>query len=161
MDDKALWLRLVDPESSTEAREELEKSIRNQETFLRRLGLGLQFGIDVDLEWAEQEVDRHTALSGGRSPDAASARFALALSTGSYAAVAAYIDAHRQQLLQHLDWRGVYFVEIEMLANAGQLAKAEERLEEAMIEKGLLSESISWKLKCSPMPGSWRRRKSD
>ena len=142
MDDKALWLRLVDPESSTEAREELEKSIRNQETFLRRLGLGLQFGIDVDLEWAEREVDRHTALSGGRSPDAASARFALALSTGSYAAVAAYIDAHRQQLLQHLDWRGVYFVEIEMLANAGQLAKAEERLEEA-IEKGLSEREIA------------------
>ena len=31
-----------------------------QETFLRRLGLGLQFGIDVDLDWAEREVERHT-----------------------------------------------------------------------------------------------------
>ena len=81
-------------------------------------------------------------LSGGRSPDAASARFALALSSGSYAAGAAYIDAHRQQLLQHLDWRGVYFVEIGMLSNAGQLAKAEERLKEA-IEKGLSEQEIS------------------
>ena len=142
MDDKALWLRLVDPVSSVEAREELEESIRDQGTFLRRLGLGLQFGIDVDLDWAEREVDRHTALSGGRSPDAAAARFALALSTGSYAAVAAYIDAHRQQLLQHLDWRGVYFIEIEMLANARQLAKAEERLEEG-IEKGLSEREVA------------------
>ncbi len=136
MDDKALWLRLVDPRSSVEARGELDKSIRNPGKFLRRLGLGLQFGIEVDLEWAEREVDRHTALSGGRSPDAAAARLALALGAGSYAGAAAYIDVHRQQLLEHLDWKGVYFIEIEMLANAGQLAKAEERLKEA-IEKGL------------------------
>ena len=142
MDDKALWLRLVDPESRAEAREELEESIGRQETFLRRLGLGLQFGLDIDLEWAGQEVDRQSALSGGRSPDAASARFAMALSTGSPAAVAAYIDVHRQQLLEHLDWRGVYFVEIEMLAYAGQLAKAEERLNEA-IEKGLSEREIT------------------
>ena len=142
MDDKALWLRVVDPESSAQAREELEKSIRNQETFLRRLGMGLQFGVEIDLEWAGREVDRQTALSGGRSPDAASARLALALSTGSHAAVASYMDAHREQLLRHLDWRGVYFIEIEMLANAGQLAKAEERLKEA-IEKGLSEREIA------------------
>ena len=71
MDDKALWLRIMDPESRTEARGELEESIRNPMTFLRRLGLGLQFGVDIDLEWAEREVDRQTALSGGMSPDAA------------------------------------------------------------------------------------------
>ena len=94
------------------------------------------------MDWAEREVDRYTALSGGRSPDAASARFALALSNASYAGVAAYIDAHRQQLVQHLDWRGVCFVEIGMLANSGQLAKAEERLNEA-IEKRLSEQEIS------------------
>ena len=136
MDDKALWLRLLDPEHKAEARVELEESIRNPTTFLRRLGLGLQFGVDVDLEWAEREVDRQTALSGGTSPDAAFARFALALSKGTHRSVATYIDEHRKQLLQHLDWRGVYSVEIEMLARAGHTAKAEERLSEAS-EKGL------------------------
>ena len=141
MDDKALWLRLVDPEHETEAQEELEESIRNPTTFLRRLGLGLQFGVDVDLEWAEREVDRQTALSGGTSPDAAFARFALALSKNNHGSVATYIDEHRNQLLQHLDWRGVYAVEVEMLAGAGQTAKAEERLSEA-IEKGLSEPEI-------------------
>ena len=142
MDDKALWLRLVDPESEAEARDELDKTIKNPETFLRRLGLGMQFGITINFASAEREVDRQTALSGGMSPDAAYARFALALSMGSHAAVATYIDAHRQQLLQHLDWRGVCFIEIEMLASAGQLAKAEERLNEA-IEKGLSEREIA------------------
>ena len=143
MDDKALWLRLVDPESSGEVLGELEESIRNPTTFLRRLGLGLQFGVNIDLEWAEQEVNQQTALSGGLSPDAACARFALALSKVNHASVAIYINEHRKQLLQHLDWRGVYFVEIEMLAKAGQTAKAEERLKEA-IDKGLSEREVSW-----------------
>ena len=142
MDDKVLWLRLVDPESRSEARDELEKSLEKPETFLRRLGLGLQFGVDIDLEWAEQEVDRQTALSGGISPDAASARFALAFRKGGHAAAAKYIDLHREQLLQHLDWRGICFIEIEMLASSGQLAKAEERLNEA-IKKGLTEREIN------------------
>lgn len=141
MDDKVLWLRLVDPERRAEAREELELSLKNADTFIRRLGLGLEFGIDIDREWAEGEVDRQTALSGGTSPDAASARFALALHSETPADVAMYINLHRQQLLQHIDWRGIYFVEIEMLARAGQLAKAEERLDEA-IERGLSDQEI-------------------
>ena len=142
MDDKALWLRLVDPESRAEARAELEESIRNPSTFLRRLGLGLQFGVDIDLGRAEREVDRQTALSGGLSADAAFARFALALSKSDHASAATYIDEHRKQLLQHLNWRGVCFIEIEMLARAGQRAKAEERLGEA-IEKGLSEREIT------------------
>ena len=135
-EDKALWLRLVDPESSVEAKQELVESINDPSKFLRRIGLGLQFGLDIDLEWAEQEVERQTALSGGMSHDAAYARLALALSRESHGSVAAYINQHREQLLQHLDWRGVYFIEIEMLANAGLTSKAEERLSEA-IKKGL------------------------
>ena len=38
--------------------------------------------------------------------------------------------------MRHLAWKGVCFVEMEMLAKAGHLAKAEERLKEA-IKKGL------------------------
>lgn len=136
MDDKALWLRLLDPESRTEARKELEQSLGSPKTFIRRLGLGLQFGVEIDIAWAEQEVDQQTARSGGMSTDAASARFALALNLESPADVASYIDAHKEQLLKHLDWRGIYFVEIRMLAGSGQFSKAEERLNEAT-EKGL------------------------
>ena len=142
MDDKALWLRLLDLESGAEARKELEQSLGSPKTFIRRLGLGLQFGVEIDIAWAEQEVDRQTARSGSMSPDVASARFALALNLESPADVASYIDVHRQQLLKHLDWRGIYFVEIRMLAGSGQFAKAEERLNEAT-EKGLSEREIT------------------
>ncbi len=130
-EDRALWLRLVDPEYSADARQELLESVNDPSTFLRRLSLGLQFGVSIDIERAEAEVTRQTALSGGMSRDAAIARLALALSKGSHADIAAYINEHREQLFKHLDPRGLYFIEIEMLANAGQTAKAEELLEEA------------------------------
>ena len=70
------------------------------------------------------------------SADAAFARLSLALCKEDQASVAAYINEHSEQLLQHLDWRGIYSIEIEMLAGAGQTSKAEERLGEAIL-KGL------------------------
>ena len=42
MDEKVLWLRLVDPESTAEALRDLEVRIKDMSTFLRFLGLGLQ-----------------------------------------------------------------------------------------------------------------------
>ena len=142
MGDKALWLRLVDPEHTAEGRVELVESISDPSTFLRRLGLGLQFGVDIDLDWAEREVDRLSALSAGTSPDVACARLALALSKESHEAVVGYINEHRDQLSKHLEPRGLQFLEIEMLANAGQTAKAEERLEEAA-SRGLSERDVA------------------
>ena len=76
-DDKALWLGLLDPEQKAQARKDLERSMRDPERFLGRLPLALQFGLGIDLEAAEREVDRQTAMSGGKSPEAALARFGL------------------------------------------------------------------------------------
>ena len=163
MGDKALWLRLVDPEYTEEARDELVESINDPSTFLRRLALGLQFGVDIDLEWAEREVDRLSALSGGTSPDAAFARLGLALSKKSHAAVAGYINEHRDQLSKHLERRGLHFLEIEMLAHAGQTAKAEERLKKLRVgdcpRETLHGCVVNWP-KCPAetlSPRDWRR----
>ena len=141
-DDKALWLRIMDPETKAEALDELKQSLMSPETPLRRIGLASQFGIDINHERINREINRQTALSGGMSPDAASARFALALSMESPGTAAEYMQLHRDQLLQHIDWENVYLVEISMLARSGQLAKAEERLNEA-IDKGLSESDIT------------------
>ena len=142
LDDKALWLRLVDPEYKADARAELEQNLKSPKKLMRHLGLGLQFGVEIDLQRAEAEVDRQTTLSGGMSVDAAYARFVLALNAGSPAGIVKYMTLHRQQLQDHLDWRGIAFVEIEALARSGQLAKAEERLKEA-IQKGLSEPEVA------------------
>ena len=141
-DDMALWLRLVDSEESELARQDLNDSMRDPSTFLRRLGLALQFDVNIDLERAEKEVGRETTLTGGMSYDAAAARLALVFSKDSPKAIAAYIGKHREQLVQHLGWKGVYLLEIEMLAKSNQTAQAAARLEEA-VDRGLTEQEIS------------------
>lgn len=130
-DDKALWLRLMDPESRNVARDDLRKSLREPSVLLRRLNFALRFGITVELDQVEQEVDRQTALSGGSSLEAAFARFVLVHTKTTIAEAAAYLDRHRSQLLRHLEWKAVYFFEIEALARAGERATATERFAEA------------------------------
>ena len=134
--DRALWLRLRDPEHAATARTELRASLKDPAVLLRRLNLAVQFGIKIDLPQVEKEVDRQTTLSGGTSPDAAVARFSLAFVQGSHAAAAAYIDKHRAQLMEHLEWKGVYFFEIETLAKSGQVAQAKALLRDA-VAKGI------------------------
>ena len=139
--DKALWLRTMDPEEGESARQELKQSLKDPLTFLRRIGLAMHCGVEVNLDRAESEVARHSTLSGGMSHNAAIARLALALSKDDPLESASYIKKHRSQLLRHLDWRGIYAVEIEVLAKAGQIGRAEERLSEA-IDRGLTEQEV-------------------
>ncbi|MCW8126048.1 hypothetical protein [Microbulbifer halophilus] len=134
--DRSLWLRLTNPETATEAQSELVESLKDRTTLLRRLNFALQFGITVDLVQVEKEVDRLTALSGGASRDAAIARFALAVMQKSHADAADYVERHREQLLEHIGWKSVYFFEIEMLVKSDQTAQAQVRLQES-IDRGL------------------------
>ncbi|RXZ38633.1 hypothetical protein D9O50_03765 [Oxalobacteraceae bacterium CAVE-383] len=141
-DDKRLWLQLMDPETGDEARQELAISIKDPAILLRRLNLAIQFNVEIDLLQVEKEVDRQTALSGGTSSDAAVARFALAFAQKNPATAASYIHQHRAQLLKHLEWKGIYFFEIEMLATSSQEAQAQTRLEEA-VDRGLTDDETN------------------
>ncbi|WP_157019982.1 HTH domain-containing protein [Mesorhizobium xinjiangense] len=128
--DYALWLRLRDPQSREPALEELRKSISDRRHSLRRLNFAIRFGLPVDVDEATKEIDRQTALTGGKSSDAALARFALAFKLSSEADVAEYLSQHRDQLAKHLDATSLARLEIEMLSRSGQVSLAEARLEE-------------------------------
>lgn len=134
--DSALWLALRDQDRSDLARSELEKSMRDPDASLRRFPLALQFGLNIDLVALEREIERKTALSGGKSTDAAVARFALAFKQSGPREVAAYIDRHRVQLLEQLNYKAVGFLEIDMLVQSGQKKSAEKQLED-LVGKGL------------------------
>jgi hypothetical protein len=123
--DRALWLSLRDPAGRDAARSELEKSMRDPADSLRRLPLALQFNLKLDLAAVEGEIDRQDSLSGGNSPDAAVARFALALTKKGPSEVAEYIGKHRDRLLKHLNREFITSVEIQMLAQSGKIEKAE------------------------------------
>lgn len=135
-EDNALWLELRDPELRDSGLQKLQASMRDSAHSLRRLQLALQFGIKLDLDAVELEIERQTAISGGKSHDAAMARFALAFTQKSPKAVAAYIDRHRAQLQEYLERKSVNIIEIEMLSRAGLPQRAEERLKE-LIDEGL------------------------
>jgi len=132
--DFALWLKLRDPQIHEKAVEELRESMRDPEQSLRRLPLALQFGLKLDLAIIEKEIDRRVALSGGGTVDAAVARFALAFMQDNPKGTAEYIARHRGQLFAHLNKSSLQTIEVEMLARAGQIDTATERLTEAIAD---------------------------
>ena len=62
------------------------------------------------------------------------ARFSLAFAQGSPKAIADYIAKHRAQLYEHLQKPAIQTIEIELLARAGQIGEANEKLTVAMAE---------------------------
>jgi hypothetical protein len=128
--DRALWLGLRDPLYQNAARADLEKSMRDPAQALRRLPLALQFGLKLDFEAVEKEIDRQDTLSGGNSLEVAMARFSMAFTKKGPREVAAYIEKHRPQLLRYLNPLFIASVEIQTLAKSGQIELAEARYNE-------------------------------
>ena len=124
----ALWLELRDPENAEQGKKRLEERLRNLNTALSLVPLGLQFGIKLDFRTVEQEIDRQIALNDGITLDAAIARFALAFTKKTPKDVADYVSFHYVELIKHFDAKVISFFQIEMLAKAGLPEKATEIL---------------------------------
>lgn len=141
-DEYALWLELKDPTQSGLGKIRLEAKLRDPRSALAVVHLGLQFGVKLDLDRVERDIDRDIARNGGMTMDAALARFALAFTQKSSEAVAAYLARHHTQLAIHIDKHLLLFRQIEMLARAGLPDEAAERLDE-LIAEGLRDEEES------------------
>ncbi|WP_337288704.1 HNH endonuclease [Candidatus Methylomirabilis sp.] len=135
-DEYALWLELKDPDESDKGRQRLEAKLRDPKSALRLVHLGLQFGIMLDLEAVEREIERQIALHGGITHDAAIARFALAFTQKTPEDVANYVARHRDELAKFLDKKSLQFLQIEMLSRAGLSERANECLD-ILVEEGL------------------------
>ena len=136
--DFALWLALRDPDSKTDAIRRLEESMSESEHVLRRMPFAMEFGLTLDLAAVENEIDRQSALTGGKSSDAAIARLAIAFAKEEPAAIAKYINDHREQLLTFYSDEWISALEIEALAKAGQFEEAEERTAN-LVDQGFAS----------------------
>ena len=134
--DYALWLELRDPEYVKSGLQKLESSMHDPAYSLRRLPLALNFGLKLDLDAVENEINRQTALSGDASPVAAMARFALVFMQKSPKESVDYIDRHREQLQKYLTKQSLDALEIEKLVESGLPRRAEERVS-ALITAGL------------------------
>ena len=135
-DEYALWLELKDPDESDKGRQRLEAKLRDPKSALRLVHLGLQFGITLDLEAVEREIERQIALHGGITHDAAVARFALAFTQKTPEDVANYVARHRDELAKYIDKKSMQFLQIEMLSRAGLPERANECMD-ILVEEGL------------------------
>ncbi|TSD88691.1 hypothetical protein FFK22_010435 [Mycobacterium sp. KBS0706] len=125
--DRALWLQLRDPSFVEKALEDLQGSMADEKVRLRRIPLAFAFGLDLNLQAVEEDIERATALTGGKSLDAAVARFEVALRRKA-PDVATYIDRHRDQLLEYYRSDFLTSIEIESLVKAGRTEEAQSKL---------------------------------
>ena len=128
-DEYALWLELVDPEMSSQGRKRLEDKLRERPSGLRVLYLALQFGVAVDLQAVERDIEQTVILNGGMTLDAALARFSLAFTQATPELKANYIDRYHDELADFIDTKLMRFCQIQFLAHAGQPKKAAECLD--------------------------------
>ena len=132
----ALWLELMDPDESGEGRERLESKLRDLKSALHFVRLGIEFGIKLDLDAVEREIERQTTLNDGITLDAALARFALTFTKKTPGDAANYIAQHSDELACYIDKRTILSLQIDLFSQTGQLEKANECLS-TLLEEGL------------------------
>lgn len=141
-DEYAIWLELRDPAQVAYGKSRLEGKLRDPNTALAVVQLALQFGVKLDLDAVERDIDRHIAINGGMTMDAAIARFALAFTQQNPEEVANYIARHHNQLASHIDPKLMQFRQIEMLSRAGLIERAREVLDQ-VVERGISTDEES------------------
>lgn len=138
-DEYALWLELRDPVQADHGMNRLKSKLHDPDdpgTALGVVNYALQFGIKLDVERVERDIDQEIAKNGGMTVDAAIARFALAFTKPTAAEVADYIARHRNQLAEHINPKMMQIRLIEMFSKAGLIEKANEALEQ-LVEQGI------------------------
>ena len=135
-DEYALWLELRDPDESERGKKRLEAKLRDSESALRLVHLGLEFGIKLDTEAVQSEIERQIARNGRITFEAALARFSLLLRQQSPVDVANSIVQHFDKLADHIDRKMMRSIQIEAFSKAGLPERANECLE-ILIHEGL------------------------
>lgn len=132
-DNYVLWLELRNSETHEQARVQLQSYFVNytQKT-LQYLPLAFAFGIDVDFESIENEVNKQTALSHNNDPILGLSRFVLAQTNKPFTAVVEYIACHRAQMEKTVNPIAINMLEIEALAKLGLVDEAELLLEKVV-----------------------------
>ena len=125
-----LWLELRDPDKRDEARQLLQVKLRSPESALHLVQLGIQFGINLNFQMIEREIERQTALHGEITFDGARARLGVILTKETPQNIADHIKRHENELERYFDKKRLRFLLIEMFSKAGLTGRAKESLAE-------------------------------
>ena len=136
-DEYALWLELLDPETSERGRKRLQSRLSDLRTALGLVRLGLRFEVGLDVKKVEREIQRQTALNGGIVPlVAAFALVALALNQEIPQDAVNYIDRHYNDLVVHMEQKAIQSLQVQFLSEARLPDRATDILN-AMKREGL------------------------
>ena len=124
----ALWLALRDPDMREEGKGELTHELRGPTGALHLVPLGVQFGVDLDVDSVNAEIERQIAFYGTLTSDAALARLALVFLQEPEDA-ARYIARHMEELAAHVEEWSLRRFQIELYVKAGLVEKASECLD--------------------------------
>lgn len=129
-DNYVLWLQLRSSETHEQAMVELESYfVSYTQKTLEYLPLAFAFGIDIDFESIEDEVNRQTALSPENNSILGLARFILAQTQKPTSAAVDYISRHRKQMERSVNSIVISMLEIEALARSGLVDDAQNLLD--------------------------------
>ncbi len=130
-DNYVLWLELRNSETHQQAMIKLQSYFINytQKT-LEYLPLAFAFGIDIDFESIESEVNRQTVLTPENNAILGLARFVLAQTQQPVSAVVDYIRHHRHQMERAVNSLAISTLEIEALVKSGLINDAQQLLQQ-------------------------------
>ncbi len=132
--DYHLWLLLRDPDSKEAGLALLKKNLDSGDYPLRHVNFALEFGLKLDTEAVEREIDKQVALTGGNSLDTAMARLALTLNQRKPSSVVSYLAQHRTELEGHIVPDLLDNIEIQALIASGRIEQAEQRVSELRVK---------------------------
>lgn len=135
-DSYVLWLELRNNETHERAKAQLQGYfVTYTQKTLEYLALAFAFGIDIDVESVENEVNRQAALSNDNNPTLGLARFVLAQTKRSLPEVVEYISRYRKQMEKTVNPIAISMLEIEVLARSGLVGDAEQLLQKIEYSK--------------------------
>ncbi len=132
----ALWLELRDPALEQHGKSRLEDKLRDLSAALGYVNHALRFGIELDPDAVEREIDRNIAINGGITPEAAVARFAIAFTKPTADDAANYIVRHQEQLAARFDPKLLQIKQVELYSGAGLVDSANAVLDH-LVEEGI------------------------
>ena len=132
----ALWLKLLLPDTKAMTKETLSVRFATAAVPLHLVSLALEFGISINPETVERQLEQEIALTGTVSLEATTARLALATLHKSPDDFVDYIDSYYDNLAIYMQPKFLRFNQIYVLAVHGRKRRALEYLE-ALLESSI------------------------
>ena len=137
----SVWIELMNPSTRPSAVNTLETEFRRKKVPLYLVSLAIQFGIEINTQAVEREIERQFALHGDLPMDAIVARFSLAYWRKTADDFADYIDLHFDSLSSCLQSKILRFTQIIVLAGDHKKARARECLNDLLTSNIQISEA--------------------